>query len=103
MQELQSDDLKTFLENNQKAIVLYGAAWCGVCRVIKPKFVGLANERTDIAFIYVDAEKYPGARQFAEVTNLPTFAGFVDGKLVLQKMGSKEEAIMEVVNEVTGN
>jgi thiol-disulfide isomerase/thioredoxin len=84
-------------------MVQYGAGWCGNCKITKPKFKRLANENTDITFVYVDAEKFPESRKLANVTNLPTFAGFVGGNLVKELQGNKEEVIKEVLNEVTNN
>ena len=103
MKELTNDNLQEVIASNKKVIVQYGAAWCGACRIIKPKFAGLAKENEEVEFYYVDAEKYPNSRQVAEVNNLPTFAGFVDGKLVKQTQGTKDTAISEVLSEVTGN
>lgn len=103
MNELTSDNLSEIVQNNSKVIVQYGATWCGVCRIIKPKFKALADATEGVEFYYVDAEKYPESRQLAEVANLPTFAGFVNGKLVKQAMGSKEEAIKGIIDEVAGN
>ena len=84
-------------------MVQYGAGWCGNCRLTKPKFKRMSLENQDITFVYVDAEKLPGSRQFADVSNLPTFAGFVDGKLVKQSQGNKIEVIQDVLNEVTNH
>ena len=69
----------------------------------KPKFKNLAEENPDIAFVYVDAEKFPESRRFADVSNLPTFASFTDGELVLQKQGNKIETIKDVLNAITTN
>jgi thioredoxin 1 len=74
-----------------------------MCRMIKPKFDSLSKENEDIIFVYADAEKFPGTREFAEVSNLPTFAGFKDGKLVANKMGAKAETIEEVLNAITSH
>lgn len=103
MQELQQDNLGEILNSNAKVIVQYGAGWCGMCRMIKPKFSSMAKENEDVIFVYADAEKFPGTRDFAEVNNLPTFAGFKDGKLVANKMGAKAETIEEVLNAIAGN
>jgi thiol-disulfide isomerase/thioredoxin len=84
-------------------MVQYGAGWCGNCKITKPKFKRLANENTDITFVYVDAEKFPESRKLANVSNLPTFAGFVGGNLVKELQGNKEDTIKEVLNEVTNN
>ena len=103
MTELTQDNLGEVLSSNKKVMVQYGAGWCGNCRLTKPKFKRLSTENEDITFLYVDAEKLPGTRQFADVSNLPTFAGFVDGKLVKQSQGNKIEVIQDVLNEVTNN
>lgn len=103
MQEVQSDNLAEVLKDNPKAIVLFGAGWCGACRLLKPKLSNIAKEQTDVTFLYVDAEKSPQSRELADIQNLPTTAGYVNSKLLIQKVGSKEEAIQEIINEVTSN
>jgi thiol-disulfide isomerase/thioredoxin len=101
--ELQEDNLGDLLVQNKMVMVQYGATWCGNCKITKPKFKRMSTENEDIQFIYIDAEKLPGSRSFADVNNLPTFAGFVDGKLVSQSQGNKIEVIEGVLNSVRNN
>jgi thiol-disulfide isomerase/thioredoxin len=101
--ELSADNLNTVLENSKKVMVQYGASWCGNCKITKPKFKHLSEENQDVEFVYVDAEKFPESRKFADVSNLPTFACFVDGKLTMQKQGNKVETIKDVLNALTIN
>jgi len=101
--ELTEDTLDQILSSNKKVMVQYGAGWCGNCKITKPKFKRLADEYLDIEFFYVDAEKLPNSRKFADVSNLPTFAGFINGNLIKQAQGNKVEIIQEVVNEVANN
>jgi thiol-disulfide isomerase/thioredoxin len=101
--ELTEDKLEQLLQANAKVMVQYGAAWCGNCKITKPKFKRMAEENPDIEFYYVDAELLPNSRKFADVTNLPTFAGFVNGQLVKQAQGNKVETIQEVRDAVAGN
>jgi thiol-disulfide isomerase/thioredoxin len=101
--ELTEDTLETALNANKKVMVQYGATWCGNCKITKPKFKRMAEENAGIEFYYVDAEKLPESRKFADVSNLPTFAGFVDGKLVKQNQGNKIEIIKEVLDALTSN
>ena len=75
----------------------------GVCRIVKPKFITLSEEHQNVIFIYADAENFPRSRELANIENLPTFAGFAHGKLIKQAMGSKEEAIKEIINEITSH
>lgn len=103
LEELQQDNLGEVLKSNEKVIVQYGAAWCGLCKIIKPKFSAMAEDTKGVKFVYVDAEVFPHSREYAQIENLPTFAGFVNGKLVAQKSGSNAERIQEVLNEIINN
>ena len=101
--ELTGDTLQQIIQENDKVMVQYGATWCGNCRIMKPKFKKLASENEAVPFIYIDAEKFPESRQFANVSNLPTFATFVGGKLVSETQTNKQENLIELVNEITVN
>lgn len=103
MQNLEADNLGEVINQNKKVIVQYGASWCGICRVMKPKLEKMSETAEGIHFVYADAEKFPGTREFADVSNLPTFASFVDGKKVNQTMGSKIENVQELVDEITSH
>jgi thiol-disulfide isomerase/thioredoxin len=103
LQELGEDNLQDIVAENDLVIVQYGATWCGNCRIMKPKMKRLSNSYENIKFIYVDAEKLPGSRKLAEVTNLPTFAAFKGGKLVNQTQTNKEENLKNLINEIADN
>ena len=100
MTELQADNLAEIVANNPKVMVQYMATWCGNCRIMKPKFKKLASENEGVPFVLVDAEKYPESRKLAVVDNLPTFAGFTDGRKVNQVQTNKFDVLKDLVNEV---
>lgn len=100
--EINEDKLPEILNENPKTLVQFGAAWCGNCRLLKPKVKRLAESNPDIQFIYVDAEKFPESRKMAEVTNLPTFAIYQNGKFVNQVVTSKEEHLIAITDEIAG-
>jgi len=101
--ELTEDCLGQLLAKNPKVMVQYGATWCGNCKITKPKFKRMAEENEGIEFYYIDAEKLPNSRQFANVSNLPTFAGFINGSLVKEVQGNKIETIQEVLHALTSD
>lgn len=103
MIELTEDNLDAIVNENEHVIVQYGAGWCGNCRLIKPKFKRLSTEVEGVKFIYVDAEKLPQSRGLANVKNLPTFAGFKQGKLVGQTEGNKIDNVKSLLDEITLN
>ncbi|AWG22983.1 thiol reductase thioredoxin [Flavobacterium faecale] len=98
--ELNEDTLANLVAENNKVVVQYSASWCGNCRIMKPKFKKLATENEAVTFVIVDAENFPESRKLANVSNLPTFATFVDGKLVNETQTNKQEVLIELVNEI---
>ncbi|NRT16668.1 thiol-disulfide isomerase/thioredoxin [Flavobacterium sp. 28A] len=98
--DLTEDTLADIVSSNNKVVVQYSASWCGNCRIMKPKFKKLATENEGVTFVLVDAENSPESRKLANVSNLPTFATFVDGKLVNETQTNKQEVLIELVNEI---
>lgn len=100
MIDLTEDNLQEYLNDNNKVIVQFGATWCGACKVMKPKVKKHATENPDVTFIYADAEQHIESRSITAVRNLPTFVGFVGGELVAKAVGSKPDALKDLVDEV---
>lgn len=98
--DLTEDTLADLINQNKKVVVQFSASWCGNCRIMKPKFKKLATENEAITFVLVDAENSPESRKLANVSNLPTFATFVDGKLVNETQTNKQEILIELVKEI---
>jgi len=98
--ELNEDTLQDLVSKNEKVIVQFSASWCGNCRIMKPKFKKLASENENLTFVLVDAENSPESRKLANVSNLPTFATFVNGKLTNETQTNKAEVLTELVNEI---
>lgn len=98
--ELNDDTLQDIVNKNEKVAVQFSASWCGNCRIMKPKFKKLASENEAITFVIIDAENAPESRKLANVSNLPTFATFVGGKLVNETQTNKAEVLIDLVNEI---
>jgi thiol-disulfide isomerase/thioredoxin len=100
VQELEKDNLKEIISENDIVMVQYSATWCGNCRIMKPKFKKLATEHEHASFVIADAEKFPESRTLAKVDNLPTFALFKNGELVNQVQTNKFDVLKELVAEM---
>lgn len=98
--ELNEDTLQNIVDSNEKVVVQFSASWCGNCRIMKPKFKKLATEKENLTFVLVDAENSPESRKLANVSNLPTFATFVNGKLFNETQTNKAEVLTDLVNEI---
>jgi thiol-disulfide isomerase/thioredoxin len=98
--ELETDTLQEVIASNPKVMVQFSASWCGNCRIMKPKFKKMASENEGITFVMIDAELNPESRKLANVSNLPTFASFVNGALVNQVQTNKAESLAELVSGI---
>lgn len=101
--ELNEDTLQDVVHTNNKVIVQYSASWCGNCRIMKPKFKKMSTENEAITFVLVDAENAPESRKLANVSNLPTFATFVGGKLLNETQTNKTDVLAALVSEIAAN
>lgn len=88
-------EFESKLQSSEKVIVKFYADWCGSCKLFAPKYKRMATDPkyADVAFLDVNAEENPKARELAKVTNLPFFATFKNGELVQTTAASKEEAV----------
>ena len=100
MIDLTQDNLQEYIKDNNKVIVQFGATWCGACKVMKPKVKKHSTENEDITFVYVDVEEHTKSREITVIRNLPTFVGFVGGELVAKTVGSKPDALSELVSDI---
>ncbi len=98
--ELETDTLQEVIAANPKVMVQFSASWCGNCRIMKPKFKKYSSENESITFVIIDAEKNPESRKLANVSNLPTFAAFVNGQLVDQTQTNKAEVLGELITKI---
>ena len=101
--ELNTDTLQEEIQSNEKVIVQYSAGWCGNCRIMKPKFKKMSSENENIHFLMVDAEKNPNSRKLANVSNLPTFAFFKNGKLINEVQTNKADVLLNFVDEAANH
>jgi len=101
--ELNTDTLQAEIQSNEKVIVQYSAGWCGNCRIMKPKFKKMSSENENMHFLMIDAEKNPNSRKLANVSNLPTFAFFKNGKLVNEVQTNKADVLLNFVDEAANH
>jgi thioredoxin 1 len=93
--ELTSNELREKIENGEKMVVDFWAAWCGPCRMVKPIFekVGeeLKSENSDVHFYSVDVETHSEIARELGIRNIPTIKSFNGGKEVETSVGVIQE------------
>jgi thiol-disulfide isomerase/thioredoxin len=101
-QIVEDSDFTSLLANNAQVVVKYYADWCGSCKLFAPKFRNLANDQAfaNVAFVEINAEHNPTARQAAGVSNLPFVATFRNGHFLEGVATNKEEAARDLITRM---
>lgn len=76
------------------------ATWCGPCKVIAPQFEVLAEHFQKIKFFKLDIDNLEDIAEKENVSSLPTFKVYVDGKIVKTIVGASVDKIRSALNEV---
>ena len=97
---LENDDQwAELLTKHARIIVDFTATWCGPCKRIGPVFEKLASETKGLTFVKVDVDECQQTAQKCDVSAMPTFQVFVDGKKVAEMLGGDSGALTALVQK----
>lgn len=88
-------EFQNLIANNKKVVVDFTATWCGPCKMIGPEFEKLAQDTnySQWTFCKVDVDEGEEIANECNVSSMPTFHYYVDGKLVDQFSGASAETL----------
>ncbi|WP_053404850.1 thioredoxin family protein [Persicobacter sp. CCB-QB2] len=98
--QVSPEEFLSLNKKSTKSIVLFSAPWCGLCKRIAPIYRKKAMEIAQVNFFSIDLGEFPQARNLAEVTSLPFFATFIDGRIQERKASSKPDVLMNLINQL---
>jgi thiol-disulfide isomerase/thioredoxin len=102
--ELNDANAAELFAQYPKAVVKFYADWCGMCRLMTPKFKKLSNEERfeGIGFLDLNAEENAELRATANANNLPFFAWYENGQFVGGVATSKIQSVEKLIVEKAG-
>jgi len=90
--QLTIDQYYASLKTNNPVLVDFGAEWCPPCRKMQPVLDALQNEMKDkFKIVKVDGGINTAVMQQLDVSTLPTFIVYKNGKEVWRKQGIVEK------------
>merc|ERR1712141_33958 len=94
------DELDGLLKSESKLVVVdFYADWCGPCKMIGPKVEVLAAKYENVVFVKVNVDENAEASEFYNISAMPTFKFFKNGKEVYEVVGASIEKIEEAVKQ----
>jgi thioredoxin 1 len=90
MVEINNNNFKSEVLENELVLVDFNADWCGPCQMLKPVLEEIASERsTKIVSVNVD-DNMELAREYGIMT-IPCLILFKDGKEIKRSVGLKSK------------
>lgn len=87
------EDFLSFVDDNDKCVVYFGANWCGPCHSLKPK---VEKTLVDVPLGYVDIDKSDDIVAEYNVKSIPLVYFFIHGEKFDYTTGADFKAFKEI-------
>lgn len=88
---------KQALQHDELLVVDFFATWCGPCKMIHPMVEKFAAQYPKAKFIEVDVDVLGLVAQEYEVSSMPTFLLFKEGKVIQKIIGANPAALKQAL------
>ena len=103
--EITAKELQEKIDNGEKVIVEFHAAWCGPCRMLKPVFEKVASENTTEVQMYtMDIDSNKEYAMSLGIRSIPTIKVFENKEVKETKVVVLQEGMIKgLVNDLLLN
>ena len=91
------EDFKKAIDSENLVSIDFTATWCGPCKTISPVFEQLAETHTNCDFYKVDVDDAEEIVSECNITSMPTFKFYKNGKEITTFTGSNSQLLQETV------
>ncbi|PJF18465.1 Thioredoxin [Paramicrosporidium saccamoebae] len=92
--------LQELISSGKPVAIDFYAVWCGPCKAISPKFEQWAAKYTGVTFIKVDVDQAAEIAGAMQITAMPTFMFFKDGKKVETVVGADPSKVEAAIAQI---
>jgi len=93
-------DFNAAINKSSLTVVKFGAEWCGPCRSSKPIFERISNEFSGVMFVEVDVDRGSAIANRYDVTGIPLFVYFTNGKELMRHSGGSNSLDLTLKNSI---
>ena len=95
--EVNQQNLRDTIENNDFVIIDFWAPWCGPCQSFGPVFEATSEKHADVVFAKVNTDEHSEWASKFGVQGIPTMMFFANGKLIHRQVGALPEPVLKDV------
>ncbi|CBZ53869.1 hypothetical protein NCLIV_036510 [Neospora caninum Liverpool] len=90
-------------EDTAVKVVQFSASWCGPCRQVTPTIEGWSEKMpsNEVQFFHVDIDECPELAEEYDISSVPTFLFFKNGKKVSTVLGGNTAKLEEAIKAST--
>lgn len=104
MKEIRSlDEFDGETAKKQLTVCDFFAEWCGPCKTVAPFVLAMAAKYPDVNFIKVDVDKLKDLSQREQITAMPTFKFYIEGRVVFTMQGANPSELESKIQELKVN
>ena len=93
--EINKNNFKEIIENNETVIIDFWAPWCGPCRELGPVIEEVSEGHKDVFFGKVNVDEEEELAMAFRVSSIPLVVKIKDKKVVDSFLGYKDEKFIE--------
>jgi len=83
------------LKSDKPVLVDFWASWCGPCRAVAPVLDQIAEENDNVVIAKLNVDEQQQLAYQFQVSSIPTFILFKDGKMADRMMGAAPKPTFE--------
>lgn len=94
---VESKEEVDLILRSKYVVIDFSAKWCGPCKKIAPKYDAYSKYKQDVVFVHFDIDELQHPES-ADVSSVPTFKLYRDGRMVDIMSGADMDALKTRVN-----
>jgi len=100
--DIETDTLEQSVLEEDKAIIMFSASWCGPCKMIKIIYDELSNNNNNnnINFYIVDIDDRDTFAKKFNIRSVPTFITIKNKQIFNMSKGANIKSLENIINEL---